>query len=50
MKTTKKIIKVKTGVNAGRLAGNHNQSKVKVKVKTGVNAGRLAGNHNLSIA
>jgi len=39
---------VKTGVNAGRLAGNHNQTKA--KVKTGVNAGRLAGNHNLSVA
>jgi hypothetical protein len=50
VKTVKKDTKVKTGINAGRLASNHNATKAKVKVKTGINAGRLASNHNLSIA
>lgn len=37
------MMKVKTRIKAGRIAGNHTQSGV--RVKTRVRAGRLSSNH-----
>jgi hypothetical protein len=48
------VLKVTTGLRAGRLSANHNRRATKgsaartvvLKVTTGLRAGRLAGNHN----
>ena len=36
-------LKVRTGINAGKLAANHNTT---LKVRSGIRGGKLAGNHN----
>jgi hypothetical protein len=48
------VLKVTTGLKAGRLAGNHNRRAAQgstsvaavLKVTTGLKAGRIAANHN----
>jgi hypothetical protein len=43
-------MRIKSGVKAGKLASNHNQSVKRLRVKTNVKAGRLASNHNQTLA
>jgi hypothetical protein len=42
----KKLLKVTTGLKAGRLASNHSRL---LKVTTGLKAGRLASNHSRAL-
>jgi hypothetical protein len=48
-----RAVRVKTGVKAGMLSANHNETLVRelpklrgMRVKTGVKAGMLSANHN----
>jgi hypothetical protein len=40
------VLKIKTGLKAGRSGQNHTRRLVALAVKTGLKAGRLGANHN----
>jgi hypothetical protein len=44
------IVKIKTGVNAGRLSANHNQTVKRLRFKSNLKAGKLSANHNQTLA